>query len=147
MVFFLMIRRPTRSTRTDTLFPYTTLFRSPRLWELASERPRLAINFAARAEPFDFESDTIDAAIYLGKPDWPGAMLDELMRDEIVPACSPQMVAAQSITAPADLLRVPLVHLSSRPNAWRDWLAAHGLGGEVLAGTQADELEIGSAHV
>src|SRR3546814_17704934 len=28
--FFLMIRRPPRSTRTDTLFPYTTLFRSPR---------------------------------------------------------------------------------------------------------------------
>src|SRR3546814_15473325 len=30
--FFLMIRRPPRSTRTDTLFPYTTLFRS---WESA----------------------------------------------------------------------------------------------------------------
>src|SRR3546814_9654724 len=28
MVVFLMIRRPPRSTRTDTLFPYTTLFRS-----------------------------------------------------------------------------------------------------------------------
>src|SRR3546814_11405974 len=28
--FFLMIRRPPRSTRTDTLFPYTTLFRSSR---------------------------------------------------------------------------------------------------------------------
>src|SRR3546814_8063675 len=35
--FFLMIRRPPRSTRTDTLFPYTTLFRSgsPRnVWAL-----------------------------------------------------------------------------------------------------------------
>src|SRR3546814_5315761 len=31
LFFFLMIRRPPRSTRTDTLFPYTTLFRS-RLW-------------------------------------------------------------------------------------------------------------------
>src|SRR3546814_20450759 len=28
MFFFLMLRRPPRSTRTDTLFPYTTLFRS-----------------------------------------------------------------------------------------------------------------------
>src|SRR3546814_1352652 len=28
MCVFLMIRRPPRSTRTDTLFPYTTLFRS-----------------------------------------------------------------------------------------------------------------------
>src|SRR3546814_13373740 len=30
--FFLMIRRPPRSTRTDTLFPYTTLFRSHGCW-------------------------------------------------------------------------------------------------------------------
>src|SRR3546814_10329841 len=30
LFFFLMIRRPPRSTRTDTLFPYTTLFRSNR---------------------------------------------------------------------------------------------------------------------
>src|SRR3546814_13428250 len=29
LFFFLMLRRPPRSTRTDTLFPYTTLFRSP----------------------------------------------------------------------------------------------------------------------
>src|SRR3546814_5656306 len=28
LIYFLMIRRPPRSTRTDTLFPYTTLFRS-----------------------------------------------------------------------------------------------------------------------
>src|SRR3546814_4956552 len=33
--FFLMIRRPPRSTRTDTLFPYTTLFRSSRRWSTA----------------------------------------------------------------------------------------------------------------
>src|SRR3546814_11162221 len=30
MIFVLIIRRPPRSTRTDTLFPYTTLFRSER---------------------------------------------------------------------------------------------------------------------
>src|SRR3546814_15745557 len=34
--FFLRIRRPPRSTRTDTLFPYTTLFRSSRQRRQAS---------------------------------------------------------------------------------------------------------------
>src|SRR3546814_4878941 len=47
-VFFLMIRRPPRSTRTDTLFPYTTLFRSlrqPVSWHM--HRPRtVALAFA-----------------------------------------------------------------------------------------------------
>src|SRR3546814_20051071 len=32
--FFLMLRRPPRSTRTDTLFPYTTLFRSAAMTHL-----------------------------------------------------------------------------------------------------------------
>src|SRR3546814_6064349 len=36
--FFLMIRRPPRSTRTDTLFPYTTLFRSTRSQLFAAQR-------------------------------------------------------------------------------------------------------------
>src|SRR3546814_7010809 len=33
MFFFLMIRRPPRATRTDTLFPYTTLFRSSQAFQ------------------------------------------------------------------------------------------------------------------
>src|SRR3546814_12816753 len=43
--FFLMIRRPPRSTRTDTLFPYTTLFRSGPGTQHAPivERPRLPL--------------------------------------------------------------------------------------------------------
>src|SRR3546814_20814459 len=45
--FFLMIRRPPRSTRTDTLFPYTTLFRS------------LAEGIEKFAECFDIVGDVI----------------------------------------------------------------------------------------
>src|SRR3546814_9989911 len=55
--FFLMIRRPPRSTRTDTLFPYTTLFRSHRrhrvqLFEL---RLRLRLGFLRHFEAVDLE--------------------------------------------------------------------------------------------
>src|SRR3546814_5424437 len=60
--FFLMIRRPPRSTRTDTLFPYTTLFRSivVRLWRdpyalVRAEfaRQRMALGFARRTIDVD----------------------------------------------------------------------------------------------
>src|SRR3546814_7457077 len=54
-----MIRRPPRSTRTDTLFPYTTLFRSlyrasafPHRWEFVG-----ALRDDAGAEPSPFEHD------------------------------------------------------------------------------------------
>src|SRR3546814_3128416 len=38
-----MMRRPPRSTRTDTLFPYTTLFRSAAAVDLESRRSREAV--------------------------------------------------------------------------------------------------------
>src|SRR3546814_6251571 len=41
--FFLMIRRPPRSTRTDTLFPYTTLFRSDFIEALDFLAPGIAL--------------------------------------------------------------------------------------------------------
>src|SRR3546814_8924818 len=44
-ILFLMIRRPPRSTRTDTLFPYTTLFRSHRG---AREAPQVAVRDPVR---------------------------------------------------------------------------------------------------
>src|SRR3546814_12312005 len=50
--FFLMIRRPPRSTRTDTLFPYTTLFRSfkPRL--VSDPNIKYAKHLANQTGPF-----------------------------------------------------------------------------------------------
>src|SRR3546814_5937400 len=47
-----MIRRPPRSTRTDTLFPYTTLFRSP-----SSRRLR-----HRHAEPLGFRAQAVPGA-------------------------------------------------------------------------------------
>src|SRR3546814_3209465 len=47
--FFLMIRRPPRSTRTDTLFPYTTLFRSV---EPEFVLARLGLDRLAQAQHF-----------------------------------------------------------------------------------------------
>src|SRR3546814_2175701 len=57
LVFFLMLRRPPRSTRTDTLFPYTTLFRSSPApcasWRTATSRlPSTAPSAATRSVPW-----------------------------------------------------------------------------------------------
>src|SRR3546814_3631029 len=57
-VFFLMIRQPPRSTRTDTLFPYTTLFRSLR---------GCAARSAARGMGRDLGADDADQPHRLGR--------------------------------------------------------------------------------
>src|SRR3546814_6081072 len=46
-----MIRRPPRSTRTDTLFPYTTLFRSVAVVERPQERQADTAEFEAEEAP------------------------------------------------------------------------------------------------
>src|SRR3546814_13500523 len=53
-IFFLMIRRPPRSTRTDTLFPYTTLFRSSALRSFDPEEfPMADQKIRIRLKAFD----------------------------------------------------------------------------------------------
>src|SRR3546814_4986570 len=68
--FFLMIRPPPRSTRTDTLFPYTTLFRSA-VRGLDGTGPASGANafFAGTRPRLNFQLDgrtlTYNEAIYL----------------------------------------------------------------------------------
>src|SRR3546814_2325863 len=66
--FFLMIRRPPRSTRTDTLFPYTTLFRSEPFSGDCS-KARIAVA-SARASPFTKYSQ----ARLFRATKWPGSV-------------------------------------------------------------------------
>src|SRR3546814_13820832 len=58
--FFLMIRRPPRSTRTDTLFPYTTLFRSAGQVDRQGAAARHHRLFADRAQPAGDHDDGVE---------------------------------------------------------------------------------------
>src|SRR3546814_5744886 len=75
MFFFIMIRRPPRSTRTDTLFPYTTLFRSYRdrratdgagCWRAAAAAPFPPV--AAGRRRFDSQADEATPLPHPGGP-------------------------------------------------------------------------------
>ena len=43
----------------------------------------------------------------------------------MVPACSPALLAQYHFALPQDLVRAPLLHLASRPDAWQRWFACH----------------------
>src|SRR3546814_9161776 len=66
-IFFLMIRRPPRSTRTDTLFPYTTLFRSAADLPLLRHSPsvRGPVRQARLHQVDDVEQTIPDSALML----------------------------------------------------------------------------------
>jgi LysR family glycine cleavage system transcriptional activator len=118
---------------------FGTRWLAPRLSKLLSEQPGITINLSTRLDPFDFNLDTADAAIHFGLPDWPGAVLEELMSEEVVPACSPDMLDQHRFETPVDLLRVPLLHLVSRPDAWRRWFSAAGVDTDAVPGMSIDQ--------
>src|SRR3546814_725304 len=76
LFFFLMIRRPPRSTRTDTLFPYTTLCRSRETMREAFRDPEMPSVFGRQQDGFplaesrrtaaDVDGDVPDLAIEHG---------------------------------------------------------------------------------
>src|SRR3546814_1891595 len=77
--FFLMIRRPPRSTRTDTLFPYTTLFRSP---DRLARRLRTACQRTRCVRTYRRSSPAHDCAFSTLHPDPPIHRRYRLRRSE-----------------------------------------------------------------
>src|SRR3546814_3898982 len=129
LLFFLMIRRPPRSTRTDTLFPYTTLFRS------------LAIVFAV-TDP-DLGKKGISA--FLVPTDAPGFIVDRTEHKMGIRASDTCAVTLNNCCIPeANLLGARgkgLAIALSNLEGGRIGIAAQALGIARAA------FEIGRAHV
>ncbi len=121
---------------------FGTRWLAPRLPAFLTAHPGVTINLATRLAPFDFHGDHLDAAIHFGQPDWPGANLDFLLKESLVPACSPKLKTDFGFERAADLLRAPLVHLSSRPDAWAQWLQAAGSEAIEVQGMLVDQFAV-----
>ncbi|WP_101066497.1 LysR family transcriptional regulator [Roseovarius salinarum] len=98
----------------------------PRLADFARRHPEVTVNLTTRLAPFDFGAEPFDAAIRFGTGDWPGTRALRLRTERVIAVCAPALLAGERITGPADVLRLPLLHIQTRPDAWRAWAAAHG---------------------
>lgn len=99
----------------------------PRLHRFSDAHPEIMINLATRAKPFDFATESIDAAIHYGADDWPGVLFDRLVGDEMVVVCSPRYLERHArLKGARDLVNHTLLQQSTRPNLWREWVEAKG---------------------
>lgn len=99
----------------------------PRLPEFARLHPDVTVNMASRVQQFSFTSEGFDAALYFGKSDWPGTDRLLLRHEQVLPVCAPGLPDRDKPIAPGDIMRLPLLHIQSRPDAWKDWFAAQGI--------------------
>ena len=122
-----------------------TLWLMPRLASFTSQHPDIEVRVVSDIRPADMQSDNIDVALRVGKlpgqryPEhfpavdlvmlerWTDIEADLLFHDVMVPVASKAWYATQpAIRNVADFKTASLVHTASRPNAWREWLKAHG---------------------
>ena len=111
----------------------------PRLADFARLHPDVTINMATRLAPFNFATQAFDAAIHYGNADWPGTENMLLRTESVVAVCTPELAARRPLRQAADLRALPLLHIETRPSAWADWFASHGVTVEVPQGTVYDQ--------
>jgi DNA-binding transcriptional LysR family regulator len=102
----------------------------PRLGRFQALHPDIAVHLSSRARPFLFADSGLDAAICAGEAGWPGTEACFLMDETIVAVASPSRCKARKTWKAADFENLPLLQMSTRPYAWRQWFSSLGLSVE-----------------
>ena len=113
----------------------------PRLPGFLAAWPAVQVNIVTRSESFDFKGSGIDAALRFGLPDGFGAGFVRLMGESVVPVCAPSLRRHHGFARAADLRAAPLLHLTSRPDAWEGWLRHHGVDDAQVHGMLFDQFD------
>lgn len=115
----------------------------PRIREFQSGREKFELMVHSRSEPFNLIESGIDLAIHFGNEDWPGARLTPLRREELLAVAAPQLVDEFQLEKPADLFRVQLLHLTSRPTLWDAFRrTVSGIEAPALKGSYFDQFSL-----
>ena len=116
----------------------------PRLQQLQVDLPQLALHWSAQDGSFTSDQQSLDAVLLLAHAPWPsGWRVRELAPERVGVVVSPQHPAAARLRGhpPSVLLGEPLLHTTSRPQAWPDWALSHGLEpAQLVMGTGFDHL-------
>ncbi len=107
----------------------------PRLDRLNRELPELRLQLSASEGELDPRRSGVDATLWFAEPPWPADMqVFELAAERIGPVLSPRYAhfAALHQAPAAALLGEPLLHTSSRPQAWPSWAASNALDATTL---------------
>ncbi len=137
------------STLRIAILPtFATLWLIPRLPDFFEKHPELEISFSTRLEPFDLVSEQFDLAIHFGQENWPNTEMRKFFSERMIPVASPAFVKQHNIKSFADACQAPLIHTSSRPSAWQDFMKQIGFKDKAyLTGRYFDQFSMVIAAV
>ena len=107
---------------------FATRWLIPRLPDFAARHPDITVHIETRTRPFLFNETAFDAALYTGTPaqtaNWAGTRSTALLNEDVLPVCSPALIAPRAQLSPAAVASLPLLQQSTRPEGWRQWFDA-----------------------
>jgi LysR family glycine cleavage system transcriptional activator len=110
-----------RSGLTLSMLPsVATKWLAPRLDRFMAAHPGFELSITATRALVDFDREPIDAAIRYGVGGWPRVNATLLAHETLVAVCTPSFKDQHQLHAPADLLRVTLLH-GDLPETWRHY--------------------------
>ncbi|WP_049976251.1 LysR substrate-binding domain-containing protein [Azospirillum sp. B506] len=151
--------RTTRTLTISILPTIASLWLMPRLHLFTQANPGVEVRIISSIEPSNLLAHEADIAIRVGRipgrryergqpridldmvTSWDGVQADELFPDILRPACAPALAGEAMLEDGRPVVRLPLIHTSSRRHAWPDWLRA--TGGRADGREAGGELEFG----
>lgn len=118
---------------------FATHWLIPRLPRFYQAHSGIQVNLHVRTRPFLFADSGLDAAIHASQGGWPGTRADILMSEPMVVVCAPGLIGRRKRVTPAQVASLPLIQMTTRPDAWRRWFLAHGVAADGdLAGPRVE---------
>lgn len=105
----------------------------PRLGSFQDQHPGIVVRVSTSMDLVNFETDAFDLAIRYGSGEYTGLHVQELLRERVIPVCSPSLLGGRDgLLSPGDLTEYVLIHDDSFKEDescpdWAMWLKAAGV--------------------
>tara|TARA_R110002072_G_scaffold94336_5_gene208508 strand:- start:16825 stop:17742 length:918 start_codon:yes stop_codon:yes gene_type:complete len=121
---------PEAELQIETYVTVAIRWLSHRLSRFHAAHPEVDFSLNTRRTEWWFDEANTDVAIMYVDREVPASLRSRHLFDgTLFPVCSPGLLETLSpVPTPADLLKLPLIEVSSAPNDWRDWFRVAAVG-------------------
>jgi LysR family glycine cleavage system transcriptional activator len=112
---------------------FTSTVLIPALSDFKRRNPGVTLRIEATHQYADFNASRVDVAIRYGREHSTGLKFEPLVEVRALPVCAPALIKG-GLRHPEDLSREILIHLTSQPRAWPNWLKQAGIAHMIPRG-------------